>query len=234
MYKRYFYKIHIITCVMLLPLILIQYKSFKTYTLSMQLKYFISQKKKQNIQIISEQKKKIIELNSQILNLKNEINSIKNKNIFYHKMKEKYNIKHVADILYINITPTEKYIIITSVDAIKKNDLVIDKNNILIGRVIEKNKYTAKVQLILDISSNIPVFSGESDGIVYGINDKRCKIVFSNFSNKKPKNGDLVITSGFENLTMRGIIVGTIKNINGKFCVENENIYSADIVFVIS
>ena len=234
LYNKHFYELHIALCAIVLPLIIAQSKKFEAQTLSLKVKYFL-QKKQENV-IMAEKNNKISALNTQITLLKQENNLIKKYNYLYDSFKEKYsyNIKYISDNFYVINSASEKSItMIATNKKIKKNSLVVDENNILIGRVVENNKRFIKVQLLSDKQSNIPAYAGNSDGIISGTNNEKCKIIFSNLSTNKPNNGDIVITSGFEDMTLKGVIIGTIKKNNNMFCVENNSINNFKTAIII-
>ena len=176
----------------------------------------------------------IIDLNSQIAVLKRENEYLSKYKKIYSSFEKSYNIKSVTEIKYISNTLNGRFVLTHTDNVVRNNDLAVDERGILLGRVIDNNKKdTAKIQLLSDAYSNIPVYIGNSNGIIYGTNDKKCKIAFQNFSSAQPQEGDAVITSGAEGLTMRGVVAGTIKNVDGNWCVENRNIDNLDKIVII-
>ena len=191
--------------------------------------YFFIKKLEKNKDIYNE----LVELNSQLLELKKE-------NSYLLKYKEIYNkigrnrIKSFLEVKYINNNQNGKYIIAYSNNDVKKNDLVVDKYGILIGRIVDKKDDIVKVQMITDYNSNIPVNINETDGLIYGSYSSKCNILFQNLSNITPNEGDVVMTRGFENLLTSGVIVGKVKSINNNtVCIENKNIDNIDKLVVI-
>lgn len=177
---------------------------------------------------------KIIELNSQIANLKKENEYLMKYKIIFSNLEKIHHIKSVVEIKHINDSVNGRFLIAQTDNSVQYNDLAIDDKNILIGRIVSLNKENnVKIQLLSDIHSNIPVYVGNSYGVIHGTNDRKCKIAFQNLSKLEPKDGDVVITSGFESLTIRGAVAGTISNLNGVWCVNNKNIDNVDKLVII-
>lgn len=177
---------------------------------------------------------KIVELNSQIATLKQENEYLNKYKTTYTNLKKIHNVKSLVEVKYISNSVNGRYLTAQTEKTVKRNDLVVDDKNILIGRIVGVNdENNVKIQLLSDIYSNIPVYVNDCYGIIYGTNDKNCKIAFQNLSTTEPKDGDLVITSGFENLTIRGVVAGAVINSNGTWCVDNKNIDYIDKLAVI-
>ena len=177
---------------------------------------------------------KIIELSSQIANLKKENEYLSKYKIIFSNLEKIHHIKSAVEIKHINDSVNGRFLIAQTNKGVQCNDLAVDDKNILIGRVVNLSKENnVKIQLLSDIHSNIPVYVNNSYGIIYGTNDGKCKIAFQNLSKVDPKDGDVVITSGFESLTIRGVVAGTISNLNGTWCVNNENIDHVDKLVII-
>lgn len=177
---------------------------------------------------------KIIELSSQIANLKKENEYLSKYKIIFSNLEKIHHIKSAVEIKYINNSVNGRFLTAQTNKSVQYNDLAIDDKNILIGRIVSLNKENnVKIQLLSDIHSNIPVYVGNSYGIIYGTNDEKCKIAFQNLSKIEPKDDDVVITSGFESLTIRGVVAGTISKLNGTWCVNNKNIDNVDKLVII-
>ena len=130
-------------------------------------------------------------------------------------------IKSFLDVKYVNLALENKYIIATANNDVKLNDVVLDKNGFLTGRIIAKNKNIVKILPIDNKTSSIPVVSSNGVvGLLQGNGLKHCECEFITLSSQLPDNNTLVVTSGIENLTQGGIIVGKT-NIKGKqICVN--------------
>ena len=126
---------------------------------------------------------KIIELNSQIANLKKENEYLMKYKISFSNLEKIHHIRSVVEIKHINDSVNGRFLIAQTDNSVQYNDLAIDDKNILIGRIVSLNKENnVKIQLLSDIHSNIPVYVGNSYGVIHGTNDRKCKIAFQNLS----------------------------------------------------
>ena len=109
---------------------------------------------------------------------------------------------------------------ISNNDDIMLNDVVVDKYNMLIGRIINYDKKLTTVQLVSDIQSNIPsMCQNGANGIIHGVYSADCDIEFFSLNGIIPYNDEIVLTSGFDKLVPRGIVIGKVKINNGHYCV---------------
>ena len=122
---------------------------------------------------------------------------------------------------------SNKFIIATTNSGnVKLNDIAINKNDYIIGRVVDMlNDGVLKIQQIEDDKAYIPsIILGRSlIGYVNGYNDAECSVVFETdeaFDTPKVNNGDIVVTSGFDNFIPYGMNVGRIKKYKGKLCID--------------
>ena len=170
---------------------------------------------------------------------KKELNELKSNNIsseiiqFENKeLKELINNyvsssdKVLAKIIVDQDSPFLKSIIINkgSKDEIKIGTNIYDQNY-LVGRVIEVNYKTARVLLLSDLNSNVPVSIAPQNiqAIITGSgeNDAKIKYIKDGFANKFNEKS-IVYTSGTGGIFKSGIPIGRIKNDSdeNKFKVE--------------
>ena len=170
---------------------------------------------------------------------KKELNELKSNNIsseiiqFENKeLKELINNyvsssdKVLAKIIVDQDSPFLKSIIINkgSKDEIKIGTNIYDQNY-LVGRVIEVNYKTARVLLLSDLNSNVPVSIAPQNiqAIITGSgeNDAKIKYIKDGFANKFNEKS-IVYTSGTGGIFKSGIPIGRIKNDSdeNKFKIE--------------
>ena len=182
--------------------------------------------------------------------LESEILQLKKKITYYEKYQELYNNINnnlipisVLEVIFYDKKQNEKYIIAKSSNNVDVNDVVIDKYNFLIGRIIYVNKKNniVKVQTIDDIKSFIPATAKGVNGMITGTNSEKCKIEFkllnaditTTTSDLLKNSNILVLTSGKGSLIPNGVIIGKMNNINDKYCINNDNINNFDKLMVI-
>ncbi len=170
-------------------------------------------------------KKELSELKSN--NISSEIIQFENK-----ELKELINDyvsssdKVLAKIIVDQDSPFLKSIIINkgSKDEIKIGTNIYDQAY-LVGRVIEVNYKTARVLLLSDLNSNVPVSIAPQNvqAIITGSgeNDAEIKYIKDGFADKFNEKS-IVYTSGTGGIFKSGIPIGRIKNDkdNNKFKVE--------------
>ena len=105
-----------------------------------------------------------------------------------------------------------------TLDGIKKNMIVLDKNGDLVGRIVDSiSLKEAHVQLITDNESGISVFSERNRirGILVGDGEGQCLMhyVLATTSPEEISEGEDVITSGYDRIYPSGIRVGRIVSI---------------------
>lgn len=102
-----------------------------------------------------------------------------------------------------------------TLDGIKKNMIVLDKNGNLVGRIIDPvSLKEARVQLITDNESGISVFAQRNrvPGILVGDGKGQClmKYVLATTRSEEISEGEDVITSGYDRMYPDGIRAGRI------------------------
>ncbi|AEV94989.1 rod shape-determining protein MreC [Pediococcus claussenii] len=122
-------------------------------------------------------------------------------------------------------TPSSWQDIITigkgTLNGVKKNQSVLAGNG-LVGRVIEANYTTSKVELISDNNDSANRFAiqvnstdGENvNGIITGYNKEKNQIIMGQVTTKKKVAvGERVITSGLGGVTPKGLYVGKVAKV---------------------
>jgi rod shape-determining protein MreC len=127
-----------------------------------------------------------------------------------------------AQVIGRSNTASNQQLIINSGlnQGIKKEQIVLLKNQLL-GRVIQANKNTAKVLLITDPNSRIPVVSTDSR-TKFMVSGQVTNYLNCKYLNEHPnlESGDLVITNGDNQEITAGIIVGSILKEGNTFYVK--------------
>jgi len=123
----------------------------------------------------------------------------------------------VTRVIGIDARNIYKSIIIAkgSLDGLKKNMVVLDKEGNLVGRIIDPiSLKEAKVQLITDIDSGVSVVSQESraGGILTGDGKGNCTLKYI-YPTQKVSQGEELETSGLDYIFPPGIKVGKIVTI---------------------
>lgn len=101
-------------------------------------------------------------------------------------------------------------------DGVEKNMIVLDRYGNLVGRIIEPiSLREARVQLITDDESGISVFSEKKKvmGVVSGDGKGRCYLKYIIKTNHNIREGEKVVTSGFDAIYPAGLNVGVITSI---------------------
>ena len=180
--------------------------------------HFFSFNKKTSI---TKEKAEIENLISQNAQLRYKLEQLSKYDEIYNSLQKTHKIKSFLDVKYANLNLENKYIIASTNQNVALNDVVVDKNGFLIGRIVAKNKNVVKILPIESKASSIPVISSNGIiGILQGIGYKHCECEFITLNNEILENNALVTTSGIESLIQGGIIVGRI-NIQGKkICVN--------------
>ena len=124
---------------------------------------------------------------------------------------------------------SNKFIIaIINSDDVKLNDIAIDANDYIIGRVVDIfGTGMLKIQQIEDDKAYIPsVIPAHSvNGYVNGYDDAECSTVFETdeaFNVSDINDGDIVLTSGIDNFIPYGMNIGRIKKYKGKLCISRD------------
>lgn len=95
-------------------------------------------------------------------------------------------------------------------DGIRKNQVVMNEQG-MVGRIIETGQKTARILLLTDFNSKVPIVTSESRerGIAAGDNSEIIKILYLPGSTKI-KIGEQVFTSGDGDMLPSNLLVGTI------------------------
>jgi rod shape-determining protein MreC len=170
------------------------------------------------------------ELKKEINNLKLENNILKETKSEYErlkkllKFKEAYNFETIAcNIIAKNMDSYVKYYIIDrgKSDGIKENDAIISFSG-LVGFVSEVYINTAKVNVILNVKTNVSVLNSRTriSGILTGDGAGNLTVKYYDKIDEVKRN-DLIVTSGLGGVYPKGIPVGyviaSIKNRSGIF-----------------
>ncbi len=103
-----------------------------------------------------------------------------------------------------------------SLDGLKKDMIVLDKNGSLVGRIINPIALKeSRVQLITDNESGVGVFSQSKEvmGILSGDDKGYCFLEYIHVTTEDIYEGEDIITSGKDGLFPSGIKVGKIVSI---------------------
>ncbi len=181
-------------------------------------KYFFVNFTENYLYLVEVQKK-----NKKLLNenkrLKFENFMLKEKISEYNRLKkllnfkEAYNFNTIAcNVIGRNIDNFLKFFIIDrgSKDGIEQNDAIISYQG-LVGKVMEVFPHSSKVQVILNVNSNVSVMNSRTRtlGILSG--DGKGNLIVNYYDRlDKVKKGDLIISSGLGGVYPKGIPVGIV------------------------
>ena len=147
--------------------------------------------------------------------LKSENNTLKE----YVNLKNKYSEYTTvpAYVIERSISNYEKIVVINagSEDGIEANMPVISESG-LVGYVISSTKDTAKVQTIIDTSSNVSAnISNVQDSVILKGTLNNIQTVRATYipADSTILQGDQVVTSGLGGIYPKGILIGTVKNV---------------------
>lgn len=104
-----------------------------------------------------------------------------------------------------------------SLDGIKKDFVVLDKNGYLVGRIVEPiTLREARIQLITDEKSGvaIEIIGKEVKGIVSGDGKGACLLKYVLSTDVQVNTGDKVMTNGVEGIYPPGVEVGSVSEIS--------------------
>ena len=101
--------------------------------------------------------------------------------------------------------------------GVKKGQIVINERGLL-GRITDVGKNSARVLLISDSSSRIPVVTARSHerGMVAGINNSEQLQLLYLADNSAVEKGELVFSSGDGDLLPPGVVVGAVSEIHNQ------------------
>ena len=178
---------------------------------------------KQNIN--QNQQLSIQNLEEQNLILKSQLHELQTKINIKNNLNKKYQILSTLNMDYISINQNGAFIVANSDNnSFSLYDLVVDRNGFLIGKIVAINKQfnLVKIQMIIDGKSFIPVKTQKTS--TYGVlsNNSFCEngLSFEN-STGNIENGETIMTSGEENLTPYGILIGKIDKQDKINCVKH-------------
>ncbi len=99
-----------------------------------------------------------------------------------------------------------------TLDGLAKNMVVLDASGNLVGRVYQVTLKEATVQLITDDRSGVSVTTAEGRGlaILKGRGELLCELDYSLTKDEDPKEGDTLLTTGFDNIYPPGLKVGVV------------------------
>lgn len=154
--------------------------------------------------------------------LRQENNLLRN---VLQKLKSEKEIEENISKIYQNILPAQvigfdasnlyKSATINkgSLDGIKKNMVVLDKDGNLVGRIVGPvTLKEARVQLITDSESGVGVFSqiNKVMGVLSGDANGFCSFNYVLVSEAGISDGEEVVTSGYDGIYPKGIKIGKI------------------------
>lgn len=160
-------------------------------------------KKASNMLNVYQENNRLRKENEELFLLKDRMKAIKAENIILKKLLHHYDLpqikSHTAHVIAETGNAFTNALIIylgDNASEVKSGYPVVDSHG-LIGRIdIVSGKY-ARVTLVTDINSRIPVISQKSrdKGILAGNNTAQLKLIFSPLMSELQK-GDLLVTSG--------------------------------------
>ncbi len=166
------------------------------------------------------------ELNEEIFYLRQENNLLRNAlQMFRNEREIQENLlkmhENILPAQVIGLDPNNFYksVIINrgTLDGIKKNMIVLDKNGNLVGRIIDTiSLKEARVQLVTDNASGISVFTQRRvQGILVGDGEGQClmQYVLATTTSDEISEGEDLITTGYDRIYPSGITVGRIVSI---------------------
>lgn len=176
---------------------------------------------KQKFVYFQDLEKKNIELQLEIAmlrRLQSEVESVRAENIALKNLlivTEEEEFEYVtAKLLSVSFSPFSKTALISAgkKHGIKHDQIVINSQG-LVGKVIEVSSNYAKVMLINDVNSRIPIKASNSKekGILAGNNNNGNILYLSN--NHLVQQDEEIITSGHGNIYPAGILVGHVSKV---------------------
>lgn len=110
-----------------------------------------------------------------------------------------------------------------SLDGVKKDMVVLDKQGHLVGRVVEPVAFKqARIQMITDTESGVHVIPQGKNvpGIINGIGNGQCNLEYILATDTLIVEGDSLITTGIDGIYMPGVLVGHVVSV-----VENTSLF---------
>lgn len=136
---------------------------------------------------------------------------------FYGRLSE-----HVigAQVIGMDSVSPYKSVLINrgTMDGLVRNMVVLDASGNLVGRVFKVTLKEATVQLITDDKSGVSVTTAEGRGlaILKGRGELQCELDYSLTTDEDPKEGDTLITTGFDYIYPPGLKVGIVLTIEAR------------------
>jgi rod shape-determining protein MreC len=131
-----------------------------------------------------------------------------------------------------------------TMDGVKKDMVILDKQGYLVGRVVEPISFKqARVQMITDTESGVHVIPQGKDvpGIINGIGNGQCKLEYVLATDTLIEEGDRLITTGFDGIYMPGVLVGYVVSVETNVSLFKEikivpafKIQNLDVLAVIT
>ena len=169
---------------------------------------------------IYEENKRLKKENFFLLMQKNRYSALRAENILLAKLL-KYKVPEEANFVTAQIVSTDGFGFSHSMIAyigedekIKKGQIVLNEKGV-VGRVEEIGGNYARILLITDINSRIPVMveRTRSRGILAGDNSLEPKLIFTPLD-ADIKEDDVIVTSGVAGGFPAGLPIGSVKNVN--------------------
>lgn len=122
-----------------------------------------------------------------------------------------------AKIIGDNSNAYGRYMIIKTSDASSlQTGQIVSNHEGLLGRITEVGKISARVMLLTDLNSRVPVISVQSGerAVLAGNNTDTPNLLYLP-KDTKLHEGEKIVTSGDGNFFPQGIAVGIVKNVSG-------------------
>jgi rod shape-determining protein MreC len=164
--------------------------------------------------------------------IKADLSRLENENNLLRVLLQKYRseaeVRETLADLYDNVLPVRvigfdtnsPYRSVTvnkgSMDGVRKDMFVLDKNGYLAGRIVEPvTLKESRIQLITDENSGISVYSEKEEaiGILSGDGKGNCLLKYIVSSDNRVALGERIFTSGFDEIFPRGIEVGWVVSV---------------------
>ena len=150
--------------------------------------------------------------------LRNALENLKSEKYIEESLLRIHKNILAAQVIGFDVSNFYKSAIINkgSLDGIKKNMVILDKNGNLVGRIIDPvTLKESRVQLITDNESGVGVFSEKKKvmGILSGDGKGHCFLKYIHVTTEDISEGEEIITSGKDGFFHSGIKVGKIVTI---------------------
>jgi rod shape-determining protein MreC len=132
-----------------------------------------------------------------------------------------------ARIIGIDASNVWKSLVINkgSLDGVKKDMVVLDKQGQLVGRVVDPVTFKqSRIQMITDTESGVHVKPEGKNvhGIIRGIGNGQCGLEYVHATDTWIVEGDRLITTGFDGIYMPGVLVGHVISVEDKISLFKE------------